>query len=189
MASSPVCSNCTSVSVHTRRLLLNGLATRSPTARSKCTRIPVHTRRLLLPGLTLVCPSRNARSGPGVVGVVVGSGGGGGGGGGGGRGGGGRGNNFTATRRRRGLGRPFRNGRGGSGRGGGRSTNFSGNEPGCRGLHSSNFRLNVSAFCAIGGALRGSLGGCEGCFSVYEGLFRVYFVSETAQVELKSGRV
>jgi len=32
---------------------------------------------------------------------------------------------------------------------------------------------------------RGCLGGVEGHY----GVFRVYFVSETAQVELKSGRV
>jgi hypothetical protein len=39
-----------------------------------------------------------------------------------------------------------------------------------RGLHSSTFRLNVSAFCGIGGASRGYvggvyevLGGVEGC--------------------------
>jgi len=30
------------------------------------------------------------------------------------------------------------------------------------GLHSSTFRLNVSAFCGIGGALRGCLGGVWG---------------------------
>ena len=33
-----------------------------------------------------------------------------------------------------------------------------------RGLHSSTFRLNVSAFCEIGGACRGCLGGCLGGF-------------------------
>jgi len=31
-------------------------------------------------------------------------------------------------------------------------------DPG-RGLHSSTFRLNVSTFCGIGGALRGCVGG------------------------------
>jgi len=30
---------------------------------------------------------------------------------------------------------------------------------GGRGLHSSTFRLNVSAFCGIGGAFRGCVGG------------------------------
>jgi len=34
--------------------------------------------------------------------------------------------------------------------------------PRVRGLHSSTFRLNVSAFCGIGGAFRGCLGGVEG---------------------------
>ena len=32
-------------------------------------------------------------------------------------------------------------------------------EVGFKGLHSSTFRLNVSAFCGIGGAFRGCLGG------------------------------
>jgi len=40
------------------------------------------------------------------------------------------------------------------------------NMPGCRGLHSSTFRLTVSAFCGIGGAFRdcsaGVLGVLEG---------------------------
>ena len=35
---------------------------------------------------------------------------------------------------------------------------------------------------------RGRLGGVRG-IKEYQGVFRVYFVSETAQVELKSGRV
>jgi len=50
-----------------------------------------------------------------------------------------------------------------------------------RDLHSSTLRLNVSAFCRLGGAFRGCLGG----FREYTGVFRVYSVSETAQVELK----
>jgi len=52
-------------------------------------------------------------------------------------------------------------------------------EPGAdsgKGLHSSTFRLNVSAFYGKGGAIRGCVGGVMGD----EGLFRVYFVSETA---------
>jgi len=58
-----------------------------------------------------------------------------------------------------------------------------------RGLHSSTIRLNVSALCGIGGARRGCLGGVyRGCQG-YSGVSGVYFVSETAQVELKSGRV
>ena len=51
-----------------------------------------------------------------------------------------------------------------------------------KGLHSFTFQLNVSTFCGIGGAFRGRLGvfrGCLGCVAV----------SETAQVELRSGRV
>jgi hypothetical protein len=54
-----------------------------------------------------------------------------------------------------------------------------------RGLHSSTIQLNVSAFCGIGGACMGHSGGVSG----YEGVTMVYLVSETAQVELKSGRV
>jgi len=66
-----------------------------------------------------------------------------------------------------------------------------------RGLNSSTFRLNVSAFCGIEGALRdlfrvilrvfkrcrGVMGGDGGC----RGEFRVYVVSDTAHVELRSG--
>ena len=55
------------------------------------------------------------------------------------------------------------------------------------GLHSSTFRLNVSAICGIGGAF----GCCLGCLrgvGGYLGFFRVCFVSETAQIELRSGR-
>ena len=58
-----------------------------------------------------------------------------------------------------------------------------------RGLHSSNFRLIVSGFCGPGGAFRGCsehvweiLGGVVGCAGCN-------LVSETAQVELKSGRL
>ena len=49
-----------------------------------------------------------------------------------------------------------------------------------RGLHSSTFRLNVSAFCGIGGAFKGCLGGvqevlggirgCSGCILCQERL-------------------
>jgi len=54
-----------------------------------------------------------------------------------------------------------------------------------RGLHSFTFQLNISAFHGIGGAFWGYLGG------VYDvpGVLRGGFVSQTAQVELKSGRV
>jgi len=34
--------------------------------------------------------------------------------------------------------------------------------PAARGLHSFTFQLNVSAFCGIGGVLRGCLGGVSG---------------------------
>ena len=36
---------------------------------------------------------------------------------------------------------------------------------------------------------RGVIGRCQGVLRSFRGVFRVYFVSETAQVELKSGRV
>jgi hypothetical protein len=45
--------------------------------------------------------------------------------------------------------------------------------PLARGLHSSNFRLNVSAFCGAGVALWSCLGVVMG----HQGVFRVYFVS------------
>ena len=64
-----------------------------------------------------------------------------------------------------------------------------------RGLHSSTLSLNLSAFCGIGGACRGCLagvqgvlGGIRGCLGGvrgYQGVFRVYYVTETAEVELK----
>ena len=54
-----------------------------------------------------------------------------------------------------------------------------------RGLHSSTFRLNLSASCGIGVRLRD----VHGVFRRCQGVFRVYFVSEMAQVELRSGRV
>jgi len=61
--------------------------------------------------------------------------------------------------------------------------------PVLRGLHSSIFRLNVNAFYGIGGACRGRYKGCLGGVREYQGVCRVCFVSETAQVELRSGRV
>jgi len=54
-----------------------------------------------------------------------------------------------------------------------------------RGLHSSTIQLNVSAFCELGGAFMDCVRGVRG----HCGVSRVYFVSETAHVELKSGRV
>ena len=62
-------------------------------------------------------------------------------------------------------------------------------QPQPRGLLSSTFRLSVSAFCGAGGAFRGCLGGVQGVLRGLRACFRVYFVSETAEVELKSGRV
>jgi len=55
-----------------------------------------------------------------------------------------------------------------------------------RGSHSSTSQLNVSAVCGIGVACRGFLGAV---LEVFRGVwgYRVYFVSETAQVELQSG--
>jgi len=58
-----------------------------------------------------------------------------------------------------------------------------------RGLHSSTFRLNVSALCGIRGAFRGCLRGWVGGVREYDGLRGVCFESEVVQVELKSGRV
>jgi len=42
-----------------------------------------------------------------------------------------------------------------------------------RGLHSSTFRLNVSALCGIGGAFRGYLGGVYGVSGSVWGIFCV----------------
>ena len=58
-----------------------------------------------------------------------------------------------------------------------------------RGLHSFIFQLNVSAFCGIGSAFRDCLGGVSGVSGGIRGCLRCVFVSETAQVELRSGRV
>ena len=59
---------------------------------------------------------------------------------------------------------------------------------------SSTFRLNLSALVWDRGVLRDCAGGAQGCKGIYRGimwytLYRVHFVSETAQVDLKSGRV
>jgi len=64
--------------------------------------------------------------------------------------------------------------------------------PPSRGLHSSTFRLNLSAFCRIGVhsvIIYEVLRRCQWGIKQNQGVFRVYFVTETAQVELKSGRV
>ena len=52
----------------------------------------------------------------------------------------------------------------------------------------SAFELNVSAFYGTGGH-EGIDEGARGESMVYEGVFTVYFVSESAQVELRSERV
>jgi len=39
------------------------------------------------------------------------------------------------------------------------------------------------------GCMQGLFGGCSGGVTKHKGVFSVYFVSETAQVELQSGRV
>jgi hypothetical protein len=57
-----------------------------------------------------------------------------------------------------------------------------------RGLHPSTFRLNVSASVERGV----HVGFVQGVFRIARGdygVFSVYVVSETAQVELKGGRV
>ena len=55
-------------------------------------------------------------------------------------------------------------------------------------LHSSTSQLNHSAFGGIRGAFRGCLGGVRG-YQGFQGVCGVYFVTETVQVELRSGRV
>ena len=57
-----------------------------------------------------------------------------------------------------------------------------------RGLHSSTFRLNLGAFYGTGVHFGGVLEVSWG-INEYQGAFRVHFVSETAQIELRSGRV
>ena len=61
--------------------------------------------------------------------------------------------------------------------------------PNGKGLHSSTFQLNVSAFCGIEGCDHGLFKGCLGGNRQYQDVFRVYFAWKTAQVEFKSGRV
>ena len=58
-----------------------------------------------------------------------------------------------------------------------------------RGLHSFTSQLNLSSFYGKGGARRGCVARIKGVFRgrlAYVGCFRM---SETAQIELKSGRV
>ena len=62
-------------------------------------------------------------------------------------------------------------------------------QPYNRGLHTFTFQLNVSAFYGIGGLFGGCLWGVSGVLAGIRGWSGCVFVSETAQVELKSGRV
>jgi hypothetical protein len=47
----------------------------------------------------------------------------------------------------------------------------------------------LSAFCGIGGYMQGLFRGCLSGVRAFLGMFRMLLVSETAQVELRSGRV
>ena len=58
-----------------------------------------------------------------------------------------------------------------------------------RALHSSTFQLNVSALYGIGGARRGCVARVKGIFRGCSGCVGYFCVSDTAQVELKSGGV
>ena len=61
--------------------------------------------------------------------------------------------------------------------------------PLARGLHSSVSQLNLSASYGIGGARRGCVARVQGVFGGAYGVLGTFFVSESAQVELKSGRM
>ena len=61
-------------------------------------------------------------------------------------------------------------------------------QAGASGLHSSTFRLYVSAFGGIGVAFKGCLGGVSEVLGDIGG-YRMYSLSETAQVELEIERV
>jgi len=58
-----------------------------------------------------------------------------------------------------------------------------------RGLHSSTFELNVSALYGTGGVFRGHSGGVYEVSGGVGGTLGCVFLSETAQVVLRSGRV
>ena len=58
-----------------------------------------------------------------------------------------------------------------------------------QGLTLVHFSVQRKRFLWDRGCVQGLLKGCLGGVRGYEGVSRVYFVSETAQVELKSGRV
>jgi len=57
------------------------------------------------------------------------------------------------------------------------------------GLTLVHFSAQRKRFLWDRGFIQGLSRGCLAGVRVYEGVFRVLFVSETAQVELKSGRV
>ena len=61
--------------------------------------------------------------------------------------------------------------------------------PATRGLHSFTFQLNISAFCDIVGPFGGCSGGVSGVSEGIKECLGGVFASETAQVELRSGRV
>ena len=68
------------------------------------------------------------------------------------------------------------------------SGDSSNSTPGQQGLPLVQFWAQRKRFMWDSGCIRGCIWGVLGCFGV-TGVARVYFVSETAQVELKGGRV
>ena len=64
-----------------------------------------------------------------------------------------------------------------------------GGSPTGRGLHSSTSQLTVSAFCGTGGAFGVCFRGVDEVSGDIKGSLGCVFVSGTAQVELKIGRV
>jgi len=56
-----------------------------------------------------------------------------------------------------------------------------------KGLLSSTFQLNLSALYEIGGARRGCVARVKGVWC--NGVFRVFYCADMAQVELRGGRV
>jgi hypothetical protein len=58
-----------------------------------------------------------------------------------------------------------------------------------RGLHSCTLQLNLNAFAGTGGARRGCVPRMKGMLGGVWGCVGCFFVPDTAQVELKSGRV
>jgi len=60
---------------------------------------------------------------------------------------------------------------------------------GWQGLTLVHFSAQLTRFLCDRGCVKGLFRGCLGGVGGYLGVFTVYFVSETTQVELKSGRV